>query len=100
MSSVLVYVQNVNVLLCLFQLSAKPHDRISDLVINSCSIPDDAKVGISTSSAEIHYRSSVPPPPVPPPPPPAPGSYQEYNSHILYRSSIIWIKQMSAAISD
>ena len=55
------------------QLSAKPHDRISDLDFISCSIPDDAKVGISTSSAEIHYRSSVPPPPVPPPPPPAPG---------------------------
>jgi hypothetical protein len=72
----------VNSLLCLFQLSAKPHDRISDLDFNSCSIPDDAKVGISTISAEIHYRSSVPPPPVPPPPPPAPGSYQEYNSLI------------------
>ncbi|XP_076099910.1 disheveled-associated activator of morphogenesis 1-A-like [Mytilus galloprovincialis] len=59
------------------QLAAKPTDsRISDMVINSCSIPDDAKVGISTSAADAYYKSlaPAPPPPMAPPPPPAPGA--------------------------
>lgn len=45
------------------------------MVINSCSIPDDAKVGISTSAADAYYKSlaPAPPPPMAPPPPPAPG---------------------------
>lgn len=59
------------------QLAAKPQGGgISDLVINSCSIPDDAKVGISTSSADSYYKTTIPvaPPPMAPPPPPAPGA--------------------------
>ncbi|CAG2221784.1 DAAM [Mytilus edulis] len=42
------------------QLAAKPQDsRISDMVINSCSIPDDAKVRLPTTSSRDDVRNGA-----------------------------------------